>query len=134
MRGRFSIVVVAVLAAILTFAAPVAARQTRPGQSVSEASGMVECTIGATVAPAGLDALLHRIGEWSGQLARIYDEHAFDTYLQALRLARTMAKADSRFVEWMDANPATACYQPLQSRCGRAWSIMPPSCVGTHVS
>lgn len=41
-------------------------------------------------------------------MARICDEHAFDTYLQALRLARTMAKAASRFVEWMDADPATA--------------------------
>lgn len=116
MRAKFSIVVVAVLALLFTIAVPVAGSQTRPDQSVPEASCTVEYTIGATVAPAGLDAFLQRTNEWSGQLARIYDEHAFDTYLQALRLARTMAKADSRFVEWMEANPATACYQPVQAK------------------
>ena len=63
-----------------------------------------------------MNAFLQRTDDWSWQLARIYDEHAFDTYLQALRLARTMAKADTRFVEWMDANPASACYQSVQSK------------------
>jgi len=71
---------------------------------------------GPAIAPAGLDAFTQRIVDWSTQLARIYDEHAFDTYLQALRLARTMAKADSRFVDWMDANPARECYQPVQAK------------------
>jgi len=116
MRGIFSVVAVAALALLLTSAVPVAGRQTRPDQSVPEASCAVEYTIGPAVAPAGLGAFIERIEDWSGQLARIYHGHAFDTWLQALRTARTMAKADTRFVEWMDANPATGCYQPVQSK------------------
>lgn len=83
---------------------------------MSDASCTARSTFGPAIAPAGLNAFIQRTEDWSGQLARIYDEHAFDTYLQALRLARTMAKADTRFVDWMDANPASACYQSVQSK------------------
>jgi hypothetical protein len=116
MRGNFSIVVVGVLALLLTSAVPVAGRQTRPDQSVPGAPCTVEYTISPAVAAVGVNVFLERIEDWSWQLHRIYQRHGFDTWLQGLRLARTMAKADSRFVEWMDANPATACYQPVQSK------------------
>jgi hypothetical protein len=66
--------------------------------------------------PANLDAFADRTYEWSGRLHRIYVNHPDDTWLQYLRLARTMAKADSRFVEWMDANPAGQCYAPVQAK------------------
>jgi hypothetical protein len=116
MRGKFSNVVVAMLAMLLTSAVPAAGSQTSPERYVLEAPCTTESTIGAAVALADLDAFSQRTVEWSQQMHRIYEKHAFDTWLEAIRLSRTMAKADSRFVDWMDANPASQCYQPVQAK------------------
>ena len=78
--------------------------------------GGIGPAVGAASDPADADAFAQRANEWSQQLHGIYEVRARYTWPQATRLARTMATADSQFVDWMDANPAIECYQPVQAK------------------